>query len=59
MQLMNFVMSVLLYKESARVSRLGTSLRLGIAEDLLLPLGATLPSGMSNSTPESEIRRLQ
>jgi hypothetical protein len=36
MQLMNFVMSVLLNNGSGRVSLFGTSLRLGILNDLLL-----------------------
>jgi hypothetical protein len=60
MQLMNLVISVLLYTGSGRVSRFGTSLRLGIPKGLLQRLSYALLfnilslSGTRNAPPESE-----
>jgi hypothetical protein len=57
MQLMNLVISVLLYSGSGKVSRLGTSLRLGMLKNLLL-LPYIRHRPWAGMIPESELHRL-
>jgi hypothetical protein len=58
MQLMNLVISVLLYSGSGKVSRLGTSLRLGMLKNLLLLPWYFVTARRRVCSPESELHRL-